>query len=116
MLKSFPAVSGIVLDNACGIGAAAQELLKVYLFAEISAADVVPPMMQSFKAIIIADSALTAHVKDLRLENDETLTYANNSFNAILTNFDIFFFQNPVASAKQIYRTLKPSDIAMMTL
>ena len=116
MLKSFPAVGGTVLDNAYGTGAAAQELLKVYPSAEVSAVDVVPPMVQSFKAIITADSALTTQIKDLRLENGEILTYADNSFNAVLINFGIFFFQDPVAGAKQIYRTLKPSDIAMITL
>jgi len=116
MLKSFPAVGGTVLDNACGTGAAAQELLKVYPSAEVSAADVVPPMVQSFKAIIAVDPALAAQVKDLRLENGETLTYADNSFDAVLINFGIFFFQDPVAGAKQIYRMLKPGGTAAVTL
>ena len=116
MLKSFPAVGGTVLDNACGTGAAAQELLKVYPFAEVTAADVVPPMVQSFKAIIAADPALAAQVKDLRLENGETLNYADNSFDAVLTNFGIFFCQDPVADVKQIYRTLKPGGTATVTL
>ncbi len=116
LLKSFPAVGGTVLDNACGTGAATEEFLKVYPSAEVSAADVVPPMVQSFKAIIAADPALAAQVKDLRIENGETLTYADNSFDAVLTNFGIFFFPDPVAGAKQIYRTLKPGGTAAVTL
>lgn len=116
LLTSFPAVGGTVLENACGTGAATQEFLEVYPSAEVSAADVVPPMVQSFKAIIAADPALAAQVKDLRIENGETLTYAENSFDAVLTNFGIFFFPNPVAGAKQIYRTLKPGGTALVTL
>ncbi|MCJ1291117.1 hypothetical protein MMC34_002660 [Xylographa carneopallida] len=116
LLRSFPATGGSVLDNACGTGAATQEFLKVYPSAQVSAADVVPPMVQSFKAIIAADPALAAQVKDLRLENSEDLTYVDNTFDAVLTNFGIFFFTDPVAGAKQIYRTLKPGGTAVVTL
>ncbi|MCJ1394931.1 hypothetical protein MMC18_007811 [Xylographa bjoerkii] len=116
LLTSFPTGGGTVLDNACGTGAATQEFLKVYPSAEVSAADAVLPMVQSFKAIITADPALAAQVKDLRLENGETLTYADNSFDAVLTNFGIFFFPDPVTGAKQIYRTFKPGGTAVVTL
>ena len=116
LFKHFPASGGTVHDNACGTGAATQEFLKVYPSAEVSASDVAPPMVQSFKAIIATDPTLTAQVKDLRLENSETLTYADNSFDANLTNFGIFFFPDPVAGAKQIYRTLKPGGTAAITL
>ena len=116
LLKSFPAEGGTVLDNACGTGAATEEFLKVHLSAHVSAADVVPPMVQSFKAIIATSPLLTAQVKDVRLENGESLTYADDSFDASLTNFGIFFFPDPVAGAKQIYRTLKPGGTAVVTL
>ncbi|MCJ1471519.1 hypothetical protein MMC13_000159 [Lambiella insularis] len=116
LLKSFPAKGGTVLDNACGTGAATQEFLKVHPSAEVSATDVMPPMVQSFKAIIAADPALAAQVKDVRLENSETLTYPDDSFDAVLTNFGIFFFPDPVAGAKQIHRTLKPGGTAVTTL
>ena len=52
----------------------------------------------------------------MRLENSETLTYADNSFDAVLTNFGIFFLPDPVADAKQNYRTLKPNGTAAVTL
>ena len=116
LLKSFPAEGGTVLDNACGTGAATEEFLKVHPSAHVSAADVVPPMVQSFKAIIATSPLLTAQVKDVRLENGESLTYADDSFDASLTNFGIFFFPDPVAGAKQIYRTLKPGGTAVVTL
>ncbi len=116
LLKSFPAAGGTVLDNACGTGAATQEFLKVHPTAKVSAADITPPMVQSFQAIIAADPALAAQVKDLRLENGETLTYPDDAFDAVLTNFGIFFFPDPVAGAKQIYRTLKPGGTAAVTL
>ena len=116
LLKSFPSEGGAVLDNACGTGAATEEFLKVYPSAHVSAADVMPAMVQSFKAIIATNPMLTAQVKDVRLENSETLTYVDNSFDAVLTNFGIFFFPDPVAGAKQIYRTLKPGGTAATTL
>ena len=116
LLKSFPAEGGTVLDNACGTGAATEEFLKVHPSARVSAADVVPPMVQSFKAIIATSPLLTAQVKDVRLENGESLTYTDDSFDASLTNFGIFFFPDPVAGAKQIYRTLKPGGTAVVTV
>ena len=116
LLKSLPAEGGTVLDNACGTGAATEELLKVFPKAQVSAADVVPTMIESFRSIIAAKSELAAQVKDLRIEDGQKLTYADNSFDASITNFGIFFFPDPVAGAKQIHRTLKPGGTAAVTL
>jgi ubiquinone/menaquinone biosynthesis C-methylase UbiE len=116
LLKSLPSSGGLVLDNACGTGAATEELLKVLPTAEVVAADAVPPMVQSFKAIIASKPELQQQVKEVRLEDGQKLTFSDHQFDASITNFGIFFFPDPVAGAKQIYRTLKPGGTAAVTL
>ncbi len=116
VLKSLPAEGGSVLDNACGTGAATEELLKVFPKAQVSAADVVPAMIESFRSIVAANPALAAQVKDLRVEDGQNLGYADDSFDASIINFGIFFFPDPVAGARQIHRALKPGGTAAVTL
>ena len=116
LLKSFPSSGGTVLDNACGTGAATEELLKRFPTAEIYAADVVPPMIQAFKAVIESKPELQKQVKEVRVEDAQALSFADNTFDASITNFGIFFLPDPVAGAKQIYRTLKPGGTAVVTL
>jgi SAM-dependent methyltransferase len=114
LLTSLPS-GGTVLDNACGTGAASEELLKKFPTAEIFAADVVPPMVQGFKAVIASKPELQ-QVKEVRVEDAQALTFADDTFDASITNFGIFFLPDPVAGAKQIYRTLKPGGTAVVTL
>lgn len=116
LLKSLPASGGTVLDNAAGTGAATEELLKKFPTAQVYAADVVPPMVQSFKAIVASKPQLQTQVKEVRLEDATALSYADNTFDASITNFGIFFFADPVAGARHIHRTLKPGGTAVVTL
>jgi ubiquinone/menaquinone biosynthesis C-methylase UbiE len=116
LFKAFPSTGGTVLDNACGTGAASEEFLKKFPTAKIFAADVVPPMVQSFKAIIASKPELQKQVEEVRLEDAQNLTFADDTFDASITNFGIFFFPDPVAGAKQIHRTLKPGGTAVITL
>ncbi|KAH8704395.1 S-adenosyl-L-methionine-dependent methyltransferase [Phaeosphaeriaceae sp. PMI808] len=116
LIKTFPSSGGTVLDNACGTGAALEEFLKTFPEAEAYAADVVPHMVQSFKAIVAEKQGLQKQVKEVRLEDGQSLTYQDDTFDASITNFGIFFFPNPVAGAKQIFRTLKPGGTAVVTV
>ncbi|KAF2649409.1 S-adenosyl-L-methionine-dependent methyltransferase [Lophiostoma macrostomum CBS 122681] len=115
LLKDFPTSGGVVLDNACGTGAASTTLLKHFPNASIYAADIVPPMVSSFKAIISQNAELQNHVKEVRLEDAQSLTFADDMFDASITNFGIFFFPNPELGAAQIFRTLKPGGTAVVT-
>jgi ubiquinone/menaquinone biosynthesis C-methylase UbiE len=115
LVKNLPTSGGLILDNACGTGAAATSFLKAFPNASIYAADVVPPMIASFKAIIAQNADLQKQIKEVRLEDAQNLTFADDFFDASLTNFGIFFFPNPDLGAKQIYRTLKPGGIAIVT-
>lgn len=114
--KSFPSSGGTVLDNACGTGAASEEFLKKFPTANVYAADVMPPMVQGFKAALSANPTLQEQVKEVKVEDAQALTFADNTFDASITNFGIFFLPDPVAGAKQIYRTLKPGGTAVATL
>ena len=116
LLKSFPAENGTVLDIACGTGAATEELLKFFPKSLVSAVDVMPVMVESFRSIVAANPGLTAQVKEIRVEDGQNLSYTDSSFDAVITNFGIFFFPDPVAGTKQIYRTLKPGGMAVVTL
>jgi ubiquinone/menaquinone biosynthesis C-methylase UbiE len=116
LLTSLPSSGGTVLDNACGTGAASEELLKKFPKAEIYAADVVPPMVQAFKAVIASKTELQKQVKEVRVEDAQALTFADDTFDASITNFGIFFLPDPVAGTKQIYRTLKLGGTAVVTL
>jgi ubiquinone/menaquinone biosynthesis C-methylase UbiE len=116
LLKSFPSSGGLVLDNACGTGAATEEFLKVFPTTEIFAADAVPPMVQSFKAIVATKPELEKQVKEVRIEDAQNLTFPDNQFDASITNFGIFFLPDPVAGARHIYRTLKPGGTAAVSV
>lgn len=116
LITSFPSSGGTVLDNACGTGAASEEFLKVFPTAEIYAADVVPPMVMAFKAVVAAKTDLQRQVKDIRLENAQDLSFQDNMFDVSITNFGIFFFEDSSKAARQIYRTLKPGGTAVVSV
>lgn len=116
LLKSFPSSGGTVLDNACGTGAASEEFLKRFPTANNFAADIVPPMVQAFKAVMAVKPELQKQAKEVRVEDAQALTFADDTFDASITNFGIFFLPDPAAGAKQIYRTLKPGGTAVVTL
>lgn len=115
LLKTFPSTGGILLDNACGTGAASEELLKKVPTANVFAADVAPPMVQGFKAVISRKPELQEKVKEVRLEDAQSLSFADGTFDISITNLGLFFLPDPVAGAKQIYRTLKPGGMAVVT-
>lgn len=106
----------VVLDNACGTGAASLEMLRAFPHSTIHAADVMPAMVQSFQSLLTADPTLASHVTEVRVEDGEHLTYADNMFDLSITNLGLFFFADPVAGARQIYRTLKPGASAAVTV
>ena len=115
LLGELPPIP-IVLDNACGTGAATEELLKVLPNAGVHAADAVLPMVQSMKAKIAAKPELRRRVIDVEVMDGQELRYPSHFFDVSITNFGIFFFPDPVLGAKEIFRTLKPGGYAVLTL
>lgn len=57
LLTGLPSAP-VILDNACGTGAATEELLKVLPSARFYAADTMPPMVQAMEAIVAAKPTL----------------------------------------------------------
>ena len=116
LLTGLPSTQPIILDNACGTGAATEEVIKALPSARVYAVDAVPPMVEAMKAIVAADPQLQAHVAEVEMMNGQELRYEDDRFDASITNFGIFFFPEPVVGARQVYRTLKPGGRAVFTL
>ena len=115
LLHGLPS-SPVVHDNACGTGAVTEQLLKAIPATKIYATDAIPGMVMAMKSIVAVDPALQAAVAEVEIMNGEELTYPDDTFDASVMNFGIFFFPNSVLGAQQIHRTLKPGGIAVFTL
>lgn len=101
------------LDNASGPGFATEELLKAYPDARIYAADVAPGMVALLDQLI-ASNGWSERVRTAVMDGVE-LGYADEFFDASITNFGLFFFPSPLAGARELYRTLRSGGKAAVT-
>lgn len=115
LLRNFP-TNGTLLDDACGTGAATEELLKVFPAAQVSAIDLTPPMIDAFKHIISQSTLLASQVRAIQVGDAQHLPYSDDSFDASIMNFGIFFLPDPIAGVKEIHRTLKPGGTTAITV
>jgi ubiquinone/menaquinone biosynthesis C-methylase UbiE len=112
-----------VLDNACGNGIAAQEVLYKYPDTALSmtCVDSAKPMVDLARHAVpasISSSDSTAPKPTLSfdvLDGVDLSPLPSASFSHSITNMGIFFFSDPVRGAQEIYRTLKPSGTAIVT-
>lgn len=102
-----------ILDNASGPGFATEVLLKAYPDARIYAADVAPGMVALLDQLI-ASNGWSERVETAVMDGVE-LGYADELFDASITNFGLFFFPSPLAGARELYRTLRPGGKAAVT-
>ena len=90
-----------VLDIACGTGVLARTALKqVGSAGSISGLDCNPDML-----------TVARHYQsdvDWQLGQAEELPFADNSFDAVVSQFGLMFFTDRVAALKQMWRVLKP--------
>lgn len=106
--------SSIVHDNAAGPGIATAGILetldKADVPKEILISDnndvMVTGARESFDLPAVQSKNLDAH--DLSSLEDSTFTHS-------ITNFSIFTFQNPEAAMAEVFRTLKPDGVAVVT-
>jgi ubiquinone/menaquinone biosynthesis C-methylase UbiE len=117
LIDILPAVDSesVVLDNACGNGIAAQELLFRYPDTplKISSVDNAQPMVE------LARRALPAVKSSATLSFDVMdgidLEFPDETFTHSITNMGIMFFPDGAKGASEIYRTLKPGGTAFVT-
>jgi ubiquinone/menaquinone biosynthesis C-methylase UbiE len=117
LVDMLPAIdsNSVVLDNACGNGIAAQELLFKYPDTpfKLTCVDNAKPMVD------LARKALPATKSSATLSFDVMdgvdLTYPDETFTHSITNMGLFFFPDAAKGAAQIYRTLKPGGTAIVT-
>jgi ubiquinone/menaquinone biosynthesis C-methylase UbiE len=107
--------SSSVLDNACGNGICAQELLFKYPNTPLSITciDGAKAMVDLARAVVPPASSqarLTFDVID-----GTNLTIPDSSFTHSITNMGLMFFPDPQKGAEHIYRTLKPGGTAIVT-
>lgn len=94
----------VVLDNACGTGAFTSELLRATPSAYVHPVDASHAMIDMVGAAF-ADHKVQVHPAVM---DGTSLNFPDDTFDASVTMFGLFFFPDPAASAREIYRTLKP--------
>ncbi|KAF2866412.1 S-adenosyl-L-methionine-dependent methyltransferase [Massariosphaeria phaeospora] len=110
--------SSSVLDNACGNGIVAQEILLTANAASqtppaIHCVDGAPAMVDLARATIqpLPNAALTK----FDTMSGEALSLPSDTFTHSITNIALLFFVDGLQGAKEIYRTLKPGGTAVVT-
>ena len=112
LAEGLPA-NPILLDNACGPGFATVTLLKAFPQARVHAADVAPSMISLLNQTVTSNNWIDR--VETAVMDGVNLYYANDTFDASITNFGIFFFPDIMAGAREIYRTLKYGGKAAVT-
>ena len=102
-----------LLDNACGPGFAAIEIFKAYPNARVHAVDAASAMI-SLTEMAVSSNGLQGRVETAVMDG-MSLRYPDETFDASITNFGIFFFPDPIVGAREIYRTLKRGGKAAVT-
>ena len=94
-----------VLDVGCGTGVVAITAAK--LNAKVSAIDLSPILIERAR-----ENVAIANVKiDLQDGDVESLPYADQSFDAVLSQFGHMFAPRPEVAIKEMLRVLKPGGI-----
>ncbi|KAM5342915.1 hypothetical protein ACJ41O_013881 [Fusarium nematophilum] len=117
-LKGIYQPDAIVLDNACGTGIVAEEIVLRARQANttlplIHAVDPAPNMVGITRKKLAALKA--SGVFSAAVMPGEKLEFPDGTFTHSITNLGILFFIDGVAGAKEIYRTLKPGSVAIVT-
>ena len=116
-----------VLDNACGNGIVAQEILFNRYAAgkappAITCVDGAPAMVDLARAtcntiVDVNQTRVGAESKNMTFDamSGEELRFTDNYFTHSITNQGILFFQDAKKGADEIYRTIKPGGTAIVT-
>jgi ubiquinone/menaquinone biosynthesis C-methylase UbiE len=108
----------VVLDNACGPAIVTEEILFALPPSDtpptIHAVDISPAMIGAARS----KPALAAHADRIYLAvmPAEKLTFPDAIFSHSITNLGIFFFADAAQGASEIFRTLQPGGVAILTM
>ena len=104
-----------VLDNACGNGIIAQEVLFRYpdLPLSITCTDGAKAMVDLARHAV--PSASSAATFSFDVMDGVNLTFPDDTFTHSITSMGLFFFSDPAKGTGHIYRTLKPGGTAIVT-
>ncbi|KAI8665600.1 hypothetical protein LRP88_03894 [Fusarium phalaenopsidis] len=117
-LESIYQPSTIVLDNACGTGIVAEEIILRARrtnanVPNIHAVDPAPNMVEISRKML--DALGASATSSTAVMPGEKLEFQDEMFTHSITNLGILFFTDGGAGARQIYRTLKPGGVAVVT-
>lgn len=110
LLPPFPADS-LIHDAACGLGPVTQSIIATSPpeTIKIEATDLAPPMVGIYNNIATAKKWPSKAV----IMDAQKLSFPDESFTHVFLSFGLPIIQDPVAAAKEIYRTLKPGGTAV---
>lgn len=117
-------LDSVILDNACGTGIVAQEILSQFKHGNATLKQ--PPTIQCVDAApAMVDLARSALQQYSNAENaayvrfgdmpGEKLEFEDDYFTHSITNLGILFFADGQKGAREIYRTLRPGGTAIVT-
>jgi ubiquinone/menaquinone biosynthesis C-methylase UbiE len=117
-LLPVPTSESVIHDNACGTGLMTAHFQQVASQTgharakKIHATDYVPSVTQ-----VLQHKASRNGWKnvDISVMDSQELGFPDNSFDLSIMNFGLFFLPDPQKGAGQIYRTLKPGGVAVVT-
>jgi|TARA_R110002003_G_scaffold232_13_gene16825 ubiquinone/menaquinone biosynthesis C-methylase UbiE len=110
-----------VLDNACGPGVVAQEILLQHHASQvppnITCVDFAPAMIDQARNFYQTNPSAGDNRGRVSFDvmGGEDLRFPDNSFTHSITNEGILFFKDGPKGASEIYRTLKPGGTAIVT-
>ncbi|KAF9878824.1 methyltransferase type 11 [Colletotrichum karsti] len=103
----------VVLDNACGTGIVTDVLLQKFgdkKLPEIHAVDGAPKMVEISEARFVSNNRVRSAVMP-----GENLDFPDSTFTHSITNLGFLFFDDASKAAAEVWRTLKPGGIAVVT-
>jgi ubiquinone/menaquinone biosynthesis C-methylase UbiE len=132
-LLSLPQLSqagepgSIVLDNSCGTGIVTEEIMQRHRHVEGSerrpatihtvdpASNMVAIARRKLEVLADGPSRKGAFKVTAHVMRGEELAFDGNTFTHIITNLGILFYEDSLVGAKEMYRTLMPGGVAVVT-
>ena len=105
----------VVLDNACGNGIVAQELLFKYPDTPLNMTCVDGSKAMVDLARHMVPAVPSAATVSFDIMDGTSLSLPDDTYTHSVTNMGIFFFGDTEKGAQEIYRTLKPGGTAIAT-